>query len=138
MFMPQGQQPQMSPVGAGNTNPAIGGSVYQQRLAQIKAMPPGPQQDAALAALARDYQGENDLASKQMDYAQEAIGAGTPEATQTGGRFGTTVAANPLQHLASGLRTYKGYKDMSEAQDTMKTGSKAKQEALMAMLRAGL
>ncbi len=113
-------------------------SIYQQRLAEISAMPDGPEKDAALAALARDYEGEADLAGAQMKYGNQAVEAGAPGVTQTGGRFGTTVAANPLEHIASGLRTYGGYKDMREAKDAMKSGSADKQKALLDMLSSAL
>lgn len=138
MMGPQPPTPQMGPppptAGAGGTTDTM----YQQRLAQIRAMPPGPQQEAALAALSRDYQGEQTAAQDQMRYANEAINQGQPGVTQTGGRFGTTVAANPLEHMAAGLRSYKGYKDMAESKETMKTGSADKQAALLAMLRSAL
>jgi hypothetical protein len=114
-------------------------SMYQQRLAQIKLMPPGsPQQEAALAALSRDYEGEQTAARDQMRYGNQAAMKGGSDPMKTGGRFGTTVARNPLEHIADGLRTYKGYKDMGEAQDTMKSGSTDKQKALLAMLRSAL
>ena len=101
-------------------------------------MPDGPEKDAALTALARDYEGEATLASAQMNYGAEAAGAGGLDPMKTGGRFGTTVARSPLEHAAQSLRTYKGYKDMAEAKDTMKTGSASKQQALLDMLRSAL
>jgi hypothetical protein len=141
MMNPQGPMPPT--MHQGPMPPAPGGgtqteSMYQQRLAQIKAMPPGPQQEAALMALSRDYEGEQTAARDQMRYGNEAAMQGGSDPMKTGGRFGTTVARNPLEHMADGLRTYKGYKDMSEAQDVMKSGSDDKQRALIAMLRAAL
>lgn len=141
MMNPQGpmpptiQQGPMPPAPGGGTPSA---SMYQQRLAQIKAMPPGPQQEAALAALSRDYEGEQTAARDQMKYGNEAAMKGGSDPMKTGGRFGTTVARNPLEHIADGLRTYKGYKDMKDAQATMKSGSTDKQQALLDMLRAAL
>ena len=113
-------------------------TIYQQRLMEIKSMPPGPQQEAALAKLARDYQGEQAAAARQSSQGMEMSGTPTPQGTQTGGRYGTYVAANPLQHLASGLRQYKGYKGMKKAEDKLEGLSKDKQAALIELLRAGL
>jgi hypothetical protein len=135
---PMQPAPQMGPMPPAPGGGATSDSMYQQRLAQIKAMPPGPQQEAALMALSRDYEGEQTAARDQMKYGNEAAMKGGSDPMKTGGRFGTTVARNPLEHIADGLRTYKGYKDMGEAQDTMKTGSADKQKALLAMLRSAL
>ncbi len=130
-------QPMQTPTGA--PQPPMANTIYQQRLAQIKAMPPGsPEQQAALAKLARDYQGEQAAAAQQSRQGMEMSGAQTPRGTQTGGRYGTYVAANPLEHLASGLRQYKGYKGMKKAEDKLEGLSKDKQAALIALLRSGL
>jgi hypothetical protein len=135
---PTAPRPQMGPpaptAGAGGTTD----SMYQQRLAQIRAMPEGPEKAAALEALARDYEGEESLASAQMKYGAQAAGGGGLDPLTTGGRFGTTVARSPLEHAAQGLRTYKGYKDMGEAKETMQGGSASKKQALLDMLRSAL
>ena len=135
---PYPPKPQMGPLaptaGAGGTTE----SMYQQRLAEIRAMTDPAQQQAALEALARDYEGESALAAAQMKYGADAAGAGGLDPMTTGGRFGTTVARNPLEHAAQGLRTYKGYKDMADARDTMKSGSSSKKQALLDMLRSAL
>ena len=131
-------QPTAPAAPTGAPQPPMANTIYQQRLAQIKAMPPGPQQEAALAKLARDYQGEQAAAAQQSRQGMEMSGAQTPRGTQTGGRYGTYVAANPLEHLATGLRQYKGYKGMEKAEDKLEGLSKDKQAALIALLRAGL
>lgn len=134
---PPAPTPQMGPPA-----PAAGGgmdqTMYQKRLAEIQAMPPGPEKDAALAALARDYEGEQSAAMAQQKIGAELMSMGAPKATQTGGRYGTTVAASPVEHLAAGLRTYKGGKDMKEAREMLSSGSKDKKQALLDMLRSAL
>ena len=129
--------------GMGPPPPQAGASgmdktMYEMRLAQIKQMPPGPEQDAAIAALSADYAGMQSAAEDQQAFGAKAALMGSPDAIQTGGKYGTTVAANPLEHMAAGLRTYKGYKDMGDAQESMSDMSMQKQQALRDLLKAGL
>lgn len=137
MMGPQPPAPQMGP-----QPPAAGGgmdqTIYQQRLAQIKAMPPGPEKEAALAALSADYAGQQAAATQQMNLGAEMASQGAPGVTQLGGKYATAVAANPLEHMAAGLRTYKGYKDMKEAKETAGGLSQQKQKSLMDLLRSAL
>ena len=138
MMGPQPPTPQMGPPA-----PAAGGggmdeTMYQARLAQIQAMPPGPEKDAALAALAADYKGMQAANTQQMKIGADMASQGAPGVTQLGGKYATAVAANPLEHMAAGLRTYKGMKDMREAKESAGTLSKQKQKSLMDMLRAAL
>ena len=109
-------------------------SILELYKAEIQAMPPGPEKDAALAALVRDYEGELGSANRQQDFGMEMATMGQPEGMQAGGTY---VAANPLEHMAAGLRSFKGYSDMNEAKQMQKTLSAAKQQAMMQMLRAG-
>ncbi len=137
MMGPPAPAPQMGPPA-----PAPGGgggmdqTMYQQRLAQIQAMPPGPEKDAALAALSADYEGQQTAAAQQMKLGADMASQGAPGVTQLGGKYATAVAANPLEHMAAGLRTYKGMKDMKEAKETTSGLSKQKQKGLMDLLRA--
>ncbi len=113
-------------------------SMYEAYLSQIEAMPDTPEKQKALAALVRSYKEEQAIAQNQSDFGAEAALMPGAQGTQTGGKYGTYVAANPLEHLASGLRTYKGYKDMGEARDNMKEMALEKQKALQAMQAAML
>ena len=138
MMGPQAPSPQMGPMPP-QAPGGIDETAKQKRIAEIRAMPPGSvQQQQAIDDFSRDYGGLQSAAQDQMRYANQAINQGQPEATRTGGRFGTTVAANPLAHIASGLRSYRGYKDMAEAKDTQKKNSEMQQRARAALLRAGL
>jgi hypothetical protein len=109
-------------------------SVMELRKAEIQAMPPGPEKDAALAELVRDYEGELGSANRQQDFGMEMATMGQPEGMQAGGTY---VAAHPLEHMAAGLRSFKGYRDMRDAKREQKSMSAAKQEAMMKLLRAG-
>ena len=109
-------------------------SIMEMREAEIMAMPPGPEKDAAWAELARDYEGELGGANRTQDFGAEMAMAPGAQGTNTGATY---VAASPLEHLATGLRTYKGFKDMKEARAEQKALSLAKQAALAKMMRAG-
>ena len=113
-------------------------TMYEAYFSQINAMPDGPEKRAAQAALVRSYADEQKMAQNQNDFGAEAALMAMPEGTQTAGKYGTYVAANPLEHLAAGLRTYKGYKDMGDSRDQMKELAAEKQKALQAMQAAML
>ena len=113
-------------------------TVYQQRLQQIQQMPPGPEREAALAALSRDYAGLQAAAQTRQQRGYEMASEKGPQGTELGGKYSTYVAANPLEHLASGLRRYKGYKDMREADEELGTLSEDKQKTLADLLRSAL
>lgn len=115
----------------------IQGSMYEQRLAQIRQLPPD-QQEAALQQLARDYEGEQGAASTMQTQGNAMATSGSPSGQQGTGRFGAYTAAHPLEHIASAVRQYKGNKDVKEAREVMKGISGDKQKALIEMLRAGL
>ena len=111
-----------------------GNSVMELRKAEIQAMPPGPDKDAALAALVRDYEGELGASNLQSEQGFEMANMGQPTGTDTGRTY---VAANPLEHMAAGLRAFKGNRDVRDARREQKEMSAAKQQAMMQMLRAG-
>jgi hypothetical protein len=110
-------------------------SILEMRKAEIQAMPPGPEQDAALAALVQDYEGELGAANRQQDIGMEMATMGQPQGMQAGGTY---VAANPLEHMAAGLRSFKGYRDMRDAKKAQKGISAGKQQALIDLLRSGI
>ena len=117
----------MNPAGTDN-------SILEMRKAQIEAMPPGPDKDAALAALVRDYEGELRAADSQSAQGFEMANMGQPQGMHAGGTY---VAANPLEHMAAGLRAFKGNRDVRDARSAQKEMSAAKQQAMMQILRAG-
>ncbi len=113
-------------------------TMYEKRMAQIAALPPGPAKDQAIAELTASYADMGSAADSQRAAGVEATMADMPGGMNTAGKYGTYVAASPLEHLASGLRAYKGYKDISEADAQQELMAKQKQQALERMLRAGL
>ena len=113
-------------------------TMYENERNRIAAMPPGPAKEAALAALLRDYAGERDTAKADRELGAELIMEDGPSGTQIGGRYSTYVAASPLEHLASGLRKYKGFKDYRKGQDELDQLSKDSQKARTSMFRSGL
>ena len=116
-------------------NPAgTDNSILELRKAEIQAMPPGPEKDAALAALVRDYEGELSASNLQSEQGYEMANAAMPTGTDTGRTY---VAANPLEHMAAGLRAFKGNRDVRDARREQKEMSAAKQQAMMELLRAG-
>ena len=78
-----------------------GNSIMELREAEIMAMPPGDEQDAAWAELARDYGGELGGANRQQDFGAELATMGGAKGTDTGATY---VAAHPLETMAAGLR----------------------------------
>ena len=123
-----------APPMAGAQNPNQ--TMMEARRAQIMAMPEGPEKDAAIAALVADYQGLGAAAEDQQSFGAKAALMDMPEGVQTGGKYGTYVAASPLEHLAAGLRTYGGYKDMGQARDARQKLADEKQAAMVALLKA--
>jgi len=124
--------------GDGALSPGMDPSMYQQRRNQIASLPPGPQKEAALAALLRDYAGEQSAAQTAQEQGFEMATAPGAQGTQLGGKYSTYVAASPLEHLASGLRQYKGYKGMKESKDKLKELSEQQQKAREDLARAGM
>lgn len=124
----------MGPPGAGDMQKTMMEAYY----AQIQGMPEGPEKSAALAALVKSYPELGGIAEDQQSFGAKAALMPMPEGTQTGGKYGTYVAASPLEHMASGLRTYKGYKDMGEAKTAREELAMEKQAAMAALMKAGL
>ena len=105
---------------------------------KIEQMPPGPQKDAMLARLSRDYQGEADLAGKVYERNRDLADMAAPGVTQTGGRFGTTVAASPIEHVTTAIRRGQGMRGENQAMEDLKSLSKDKQQAVIDLLRSGM
>jgi hypothetical protein len=118
--------------------PGQNDTVRTAMLSQLEAMPPGPERDAAVAQFVADYAGQEDMATQDRNFGEEMAMSPMAQGTQTGGKYGTYVAASPVEHLASGLRQFKGFKDVKDARAAQQASSAAKQKALMAMAAAQL
>ena len=99
----QPQQPAVSPE-VGMNMPANRNNLSQEQMNYINGLPPN-EQEAAIQALTQDYEGKRGTLGDEMANAQQAMGAAAPEGRQAGGVY---TAANPLEHLASGLRKREG------------------------------
>ena len=113
-------------------------SMYEQRKNQVAAMPPGPQKEAAMAAILRDYQRETAEADAAMMRGQEMSDSPNAQGQQLGGRYSTYVASSPLEHLATGLRQYQGNKQAKTAKEKLEELSKQQQQAREGLFRSGL
>ena len=120
--------------GAGGGQPGM----YEARMQQIQNMPPGPQKEAALAGLLRDYEGEQGRAEEQRSLGAEMMMSEAPQGTHTGGKYGTYVAANPLEHMASALRQYQGGKMIKDSREAGKVLSGQQEDARRRLFTAGM
>lgn len=114
-------------------------TILEQRLAEIEAMPDGPEKDQAFNELAADYPElyttARDDVTRGLDmYNTEAPGMREGPA---GNPFAVTIAANPLEHLATGATKFMGGKQMREGRQQLDDLAEQKQRALSAFLRAG-
>lgn len=105
--------------------------------AWFNTLPP-EEKEKVLQRLSMDYQGQGDIANEQMATAQALRGTATPEGRQAGRTY---VAANPLEHIASGMKQYQGKQQMDEALARKKELSdmqgKGLQEVMASQLRSG-
>jgi hypothetical protein len=101
-------------------------------------MPDGPERDQALEMLSRDYPGLSKTARTSQEQGFEMAMSPGAKGTQLGGRYSTYVAASPLEHLATGLRQYGGFKKMKKAEDDLAGLSTDQQKSLSDMLKSWL
>lgn len=90
-------------------------TMRQARLRQISTMPPGPAKEAALAAMLRDHTRAKEEIDAERARGEAMMDTPAAKGTHLGGRYSTYVAASPLEHLATALRTYGGAKKIREA-----------------------
>lgn len=105
---------------------------------RIEQMPPGPQKDAMLARLARDYEGEQALGESNLERQRGLADLESPGGTKLGGRFSTYVAASPLEHVTTAIRRGQGMRGEKEEMGNLKSLSKDKQQAVIDLLRSGM
>ena len=112
-------------------------SIFQARLKAIQGMPP-EQQQAALADLARDYPGRMAQAKERLSTGAEMYSAPTPGMREgpSGNPYAVSIAANPLEHLATCMGRYMGGRDMKEARQEMKDLSAGKERGLGGLMES--
>lgn len=90
------------------------------------------ERDRWLQDLSRDYPGETAIINEQLGYSDELRRTADAEGRETGGVY---VAANPLEHLNTGLSRMKGEKERKEARAGAKDLSGKKSSALERLMR---
>jgi hypothetical protein len=121
-----------------NTNAPIEPSMMEAMRQRIAAMPPGPQKEAALAAMLRNYSGEMDRQKDRETMAAELAATPMSKGTHLGGRYKTYVAASPLEHLATAMRQYGGMKAGKQAREKQEEIRKAEMEQAMREARLSM
>lgn len=113
--------------------------VLELELERIRQLPPD-QQEAAIRQLSLDYPGLTDALQGDVDFGEERMMADSPEGRYgpSGNPYSVYVAANPLEHLASGMSKYQGGVERREARKGLDALSKMKQEAVSNAIRGGI
>ena len=91
------------------------------RLAEIDAMPEA-ERGEALRMLGQDYKGQRDMLNRSMDFNESQLQAASPESRVAGpssNPFAIEVAANPLEHIASGMGKYKAGTDIRSDRESL-------------------
>lgn len=95
-------------------------------MAQLEALPP-EEQEAQMQRMFRDYAGEEAIFSEQAATAKALRGKAGPEGRSHGDVY---VAANPLEHIASGIEKYRAGEDYDEAMQGMEDLSTSRSEGI--------
>jgi hypothetical protein len=98
----------------------------------LKALPFGPERDAALKQLVTDYEGRENSLKDDLTMAYDQFTTPTPEALQGpgGNPYAYTVAASPLEHLAAGVQKYQGGKEIKRVRSERESLSQSKELAM--------
>lgn len=99
-----------APAGSQMTAPAPN---EMERLRQYIATLSPEEQEAFMQAMFADYEGESGELEQQRSMAEELRGTPGAEARSYGGIY---TAANPLEHLSSGIDRYRGVREGQAAQ----------------------
>jgi hypothetical protein len=75
-------------------------SIFQQRLEEIKLLPPGQAKQDAIKALTQDYEGQKELIAEELAIADEFANMTDTSGSQAGGIY---VAANPWSHAVDAV-----------------------------------
>lgn len=97
-------------------------AALEEGLRKIMSMPP-EEQDAALADLSRSYdERRSDLRSELTRNYDTLAGVG-PQALEgpSGNPYAYTVAANPLEHITSGINKYMAGRDSRAQKDQLES-----------------
>ena len=118
----QGMRPQgLDTMQGGGIPPEIA-----QRLNELKQTDPA-QYEQIMSGMYRDYAGERGVLKDQAARAEALRSTPSARGRHAGGMY---IAANPLEHLGTGLSRYKGYKDLEKSDEERLELSKTMSDAL--------
>ena len=95
-------------------------TMFEKRLAEIQAMPDGPEKQEALRQLSLDYPGRLADLQRQEEHYGEMAGKAMPQGTLAGpssNPFTRYVGAGPVQHAVAGAEKFMGHRKRQEAMD---------------------
>lgn len=133
--------------GAPTAAPAAGGgmeweeTMFQKRLAQIRAMPEGEAKQAALQALAMDYPGRIQAIEQQQEMAKQMATAPMPEgklAGSHGNPYSVYIGASPIGMAATAAGQFKGHRNYRDLKDQREKLLSKGEEQTQALLAAAL
>lgn len=116
-------------------------SIFQKRLAEIMAMPDGPEKQEELRQLSLDYPGMLEDLAEQREFGESMANSESPRGGVAGpasNPFSYYVAASPVEHAASGMKQYMGHKERKEAQGRIDDVRGMQQGQVQKALSAGL
>lgn len=82
--------------------------LFKIRMDAIKAMPEGEARDKAIRQLSQDYEGKRGIIADELVLATEKATMAGPKGRTAGGIY---VAADPLEHIGTGLMRAMGIRD---------------------------
>ena len=90
-------------------------SIFEMKLAELKAMPDSPEKQEMIGRLFQDYEGKEAIIAEELALAEGEANTEQPQGTQAGGIF---VAPSALQNIAAagtkGLGMYKQKRAMDD------------------------
>ena len=119
-----------TPQSSGMTNPYMDKDMMNdpQLIEYLKQNPEFAQQ------LARDFAAEQGVLDDQMSYAEGLRDTATPEGRQAGRVY---VAANPLEHIGTGLNRYAGHRKIGDL-DKAGADLRGDKQSMLATLMRGM
>ena len=120
------------PVAGAAPTGALDGEMDENQLKAMLANMSDEELDEYLSLMTQDYEGENVIMDEQMASANALRDMATPEGRTAGGMY---HAANPLEHLATGLGRGMGSLQERDVNKGRRELGDDKSEALKLMMR---
>lgn len=111
----------------------------EQRFEALQQLPP-EQQAEAIKQLSMDYEGRGATLRDDLEKNYAMMSQASPQALDgpSGNPFAYTVAASPLEHIATGAMKYMGGKGIKEDKAKLEELSKAQEGGLSAVMQGAL